>query len=114
MAKYKFVIEKEDKGYLFILYPNNSNTKEVGRSIYYLNKSQCLKALNDFKLFVDANIINTWKSKFININNRNGKWFFEYIKDGKVIFYRYCGYDNKDSACKIIGSIYKNITFKNP
>ncbi len=110
MAKYKFVIKEEkDKGYLFILYPNNNNNQEVGRSIYYLDRDKCSKALIDFKTFVNINKIDNDQSKFVNIKEKNERWFFEYIKDGKVVFFRYYGYEDEDNARKIISSIYKNI-----
>lgn len=108
MTKYRYAIEKEDKGYLFILYPNNNNNQEIGRSVYYLEEKECSRALEDFKLFVRTNKISNAKSQYIRINKKNEKWFFEYIKDGKVIFYRRYGYVVKENARKIISSIYKN------
>lgn len=109
MATYRYVLERDGNGYIFILYPNNIINQEVGRSIKYFSKKECLEALNDFKLFVKINKIDNYNSAFINVFKKGDFWHFQYIKDGEIIFYRLMGYYQKQSAKKVIASIYRHI-----
>lgn len=110
MGKYRYEIKEnnDNKLYYFVLYPNNIINQEIGRSIEYSNQNDCWKAWKDFKKFVVDNEINNYESNYIKVEKQNG-WIFKYIRDGKVIFYRNNGYDQKINAQKIILSIYKHI-----
>ena len=49
-TRYKYRIEKKDGGFVFVLYPNNSNTQAIGRSAeVYSDENQCIDALNIFR-----------------------------------------------------------------
>lgn len=49
---YKFKIEKNQKKYIFVLYPNNSNIQPIGESCDYDSISECSKALSQFRKII--------------------------------------------------------------
>ena len=55
MSRYKYKIQKEENGYVFRLYPNNSDSKPIGVSgELFSNATEARRALQVFK-----DIINT-------------------------------------------------------
>ena len=64
MREYRYEIVKEDRGYVFILYPNNITYQEVWRSIYYLSYDECYSAWEKFKIYVKINKIDGYNSKY--------------------------------------------------
>lgn len=110
MAYYSYELKEENKNeYVFILYPNNIVHQEIGRSKIYSTYKECQNAFENFKTFVKTNKINDENSQYIEIKETNKLWFFNYIVNGEIIFYRKDGYYSKTNAKKIISSIYKHI-----
>lgn len=102
MKNYKFTIEEIDNsGYIFVLYPNNSNTQKKGESKIYSNYKDCTLGLYNFKKFVKENKLDNFNSNFMKIDGN----IVQYINDNEIIFITpsYGQISNK------IKSIYKHI-----
>lgn len=109
MKSYKWKIIYENNKYIFIIYPNNSNTQEIGRSSEYNSEKECLEAFKNFKKFIIENKINSSKSEHIVTKKYENKVLFEYADEDKTIFFGRCLYWQKQSEKDIINSLYEHL-----
>lgn len=109
MRSYYYDIRISNGKYLFVLYPCNNKSQELGHSIEYFDRISCKEAFNEFKNFVKTNKIDSSASKYISIRDINGKYIYEYLKDNKVLFYRTMPYEDKKSINFIINNIYNHV-----
>lgn len=84
MRSYKWQINHTNNKYIFCIYPNNSNTQEVGNSIEYDTKKECIDKYLEFKEYVVKKQISNPKSEYLNCPKHNNT--YECIKENKVIF----------------------------
>ncbi len=100
------------KGYRFELLPNNNKTQRIGQSCIYKSKSDCQEAIKEFGSFVKVHGLGHEDHEKVIVKKiENGKYVYEYIKEGRKIFYRADenGYGVKKNCVDIIGGIYKYI-----
>ena len=111
MRGYKII--KEAKGYRFVLIPNNNNNQPIGQSSLYKNERECRKGLADFAFFVKSECLKgEMPDKLVIKKNENNGYYYEYIIDPKIVFYRpyaYSGNSAKENCKKVIRGIYKGI-----
>lgn len=113
MAQYKYKVENIDSGYIFVLYPNNSNTQPIGQSVKVANSYKaCLEQLNDFKNFVKSSNI---KKCLMIDSSVKGKWYPSLVKEDTKIFERKAAYTQGAFECqdwceRIIENIDSRIT----
>jgi len=110
---YGYRIIKNNNAYHFELLPSNNHAQCMGRSCDYNDEAECRKGLQDFHVFVKLEGLSEEKDGKVTIL-KDGRWkcYFEYIKDGRVIFWchkPYNGGNALNSCHKGIESIYKNI-----
>lgn len=106
MGNYKFCIAKQSEEYIFILYPNNNNSQEIGRSNGFSNESDAKEGLYQFQQFIKQNRANLMA--YLTITKRDLQFYGEltYI-DG--VFFRNRGYFNKSEFKKWLSRIIENI-----
>ncbi|MDO4607905.1 MAG: hypothetical protein Q4B40_01780 [Clostridia bacterium] len=108
MGKYKYKIEKSKGGYYFRLFPNNSNTQEIGRSNTFDNIEECKNALTIFKK--SGEIFKNNPELCTIIKTDNNKYIFKiYFNENKFVFYRKSEYVERRKCNKAIESIIINI-----
>ncbi len=104
---YKYKIENSKEGYCFKLFPNNSNTQEIGISNLFQTKNECINALN---VFSDLQDILESKPSLFEINNKEGKYYFELnFCNSKYKFFRRFGYYKRYECRNGINRVIKNI-----
>lgn len=97
MVQYKYKVENKDSGYIFVLYPNNSNTQPIGQSVTIANSyKECLEQLNDFKNFVKNSNI---KKCLMIDSSTEGKWYPSLVKEDTKIFERKAAYTQGAFEC---------------
>ena len=106
MGNYKFCISKQEEEYVFILYPNNNNNQEIGRSSGFPNESDAKEGLYQFQQFIKQN--NTDLISYLTITKRGLQYYGELTyKD--VAFFRNIGYSNKSEFNDWLSRIIENI-----
>lgn len=113
MSGYK-ICRNNDKWY-FELMPNNNNRQPIGNSIEYNSYKECEKAINEFKLIVKINAINSIDSNNVRINEQG---HIEVLNDnGDVVYISRNTYKvtRKSEVNKGIGAIYRhyNVEIRN-
>ena len=105
-SNYKFKITERDDGFVFVLYPNNSNTQPIGVSgDSFSNKALCERALSIFRDIVKSNPYD-----LLNYGKRDEKiWEPSLNANGKKIFYRTIPYEEKQSCEAWLKEITDNI-----
>lgn len=104
---YKFKIEKNQKKYIFVLYPNNSNIQPIGESCDYDSISECSKALSQFRKIIKQT--NTEYSICIDEFPEN-KFLPYLVYRGEKIFSRTLKYTVSKKECdKWLNRIIRNI-----
>ena len=111
---YHFSISKEEQGWLFELYPNNSNNQIMGKSNYHNSPEICLETLKKFQNWVIENRLCEEDSENVVISqiveNEKKKYTFSYHMNGEIIFSRgQSTYLQKINCKKALYAIYKNI-----
>lgn len=104
-----YVIKRNGDKYFFALYPTNSNSQALGESILYTGEKECLKALDDFKLLVKINKIDSLISSNISYEENEKMKYLDNKKN--PVFYTRNKYSKnyKFNCDKTIKSIYRNI-----
>lgn len=93
---YKFKIECVGDGYVFRLYPNNSNTQPIAESPEYKTVVDCRVALNSWRRFVKDNDI----SRYVLVESFGETSYRPYVEhDNKRLFSRVIDY-NDQSECE--------------
>jgi len=93
---YKFRIEKEDKGYVFRLYPNNNNKQPIADSKVYKTKAICKNALEEFRIFVRTNNAEA----FLEVEKVGNKYIPSIVENGNILFHRKnMPYDTNKAEC---------------
>jgi uncharacterized protein YegP (UPF0339 family) len=105
---YGYKIKKYNNEWYFEFIPNNNNNQEMGRSKNYSSLSDCQNAIEYFREFVVKNSLNVPTENKLIIKEDNG-YFFQYIDNDELIFWRTNQYGNKGNCYKGIKSIYKHI-----
>ena len=106
MGNYKFCISKQEEEYVFILYPNNNNRQEIGRSSGFPNESDAKEGLYQFRQFI-KNIQNNLHGA-LDIA-KNDKHFYGKLTYNTGTFYRKNGYEQKSEYENWLKRIIKNI-----
>lgn len=111
MRGYRLI--KDADSYRFGFFPNNNPDQQVGQSCKYLSADDCRKGVKEFAAFVKMNSLNCEKEGKVRVCKDDVFYYhFEYIKNGKKIFYRknsYCGKGALVNCRKAIKSIYDHI-----
>lgn len=63
-----YEIKRNENKFYFVLYPNNSNTQELGQSVEYNSEKECKKAIDKFKSIILLNQIRSLDSKYVKIS----------------------------------------------
>ena len=93
---YKFKIESVGDGYVFRLYPNNSNTQPIAEPPEYKTVVECRAALNSWKRFVKDNDI----SRYVFVESFGETKYRPYAEyNNERLFTRTKDY-NKQSECE--------------
>lgn len=111
MRGYRII--KDENAYYFVFLPNNNPNQKVGQSCKYLSVDDCRKGVKEFASFVKKYSLDCEKKdKVIVCKDDVFNYHFEYIINGKIIFYRknsYCGKGALINCRKAIKSIYDHI-----
>lgn len=102
---YKYIIKNDKRGCFFGLFPDNSNSQPIGRSITYESIEIVEKAIAEFK-----NVISKIDKEHDIEITRCGDGFLFYIKNkmGDICFYREKPYVTKSNCKKGIDNILSN------
>ena len=101
---FKFI--KLEKGYQFVLIPNNNHGQPMGYSRVYDTYLLCNKALLEFRAFVREHMAEN--NKIVDKCNQN-KYEYKIIdNEGKIMFYNR-NYETKANAKKSMESVIKRI-----
>ena len=103
-ANYEFRI-CQDNGYVFRLYPNNNKGQMIGESIAYDTEKECRLALVAFRSIVKQHNIKL----HIEEKNDESKYYPYLENEGKTVFFRPNGYDEKNQCDSWIKRICNNI-----
>lgn len=106
MGKYIFCITKQENEYLFILYPNNNNNQEIGRSNGFLSESDAKKGLYQFQQFIKQNSTNLMS--YLTITKKDLRFYGE-LKYSFGSFFRNMGYYDKSEFEQWLFRIIENI-----
>ena len=117
MRKEKCIKEVKD-GYVFCIYPTNSNRVCLGESsLIYADYADCMNGLNKFIRFVTVRHLNKEDGKNVVIKKRTSHKtglpefiFLLYDDDGNELLHRTSGYTAKKGCQKGIDSLYRNLT----
>ncbi len=81
---YKYFIDKIGSGYTFALYPNNSNSQNIGTSNIFTTFQEAKDKLRQFKTLITAN-----GKDLFDIIKESGKYLFKLKQnDYGIEFYR--------------------------
>lgn len=107
-----FKIKKENGKYYFALYPSNNHHQRMGQSKTYRTRDECKTAMLEFLEYVGKHTLNKETNGKVKIirEKENGinRYWFKYMRDGELIFYRTIKYGQRESCKKGINSIYEN------
>lgn len=106
MGNYKFCISKEGEKYFFILYPNNNNNQEIGRSSGFSNESDAKEGLYQFQQFIKQN--RTDLMTYLTITKKELRFYGE-LKYNLGSFFRNMGYYDKSEFEQWLFRIIENI-----
>ena len=113
MGRFGYKIKENNGRYHFELYPGNSHTFPIGQSKEYENLTECLTAISDFRSFVSDNGLDEETSGKVQIDFDNthpvNSYYFKYIINDEVVFFRHGGYGNRRNCINGIKSIYHHI-----
>ena len=107
MPGYK--IKRNNKKFYFVLFPTNSNTQELGKSIEYDSESECVDAIEQFRRIVKINKIDSINSDYVVYDKCSNIKIMNENK--RIIFITRNTYLNrtKRASSNTINSIYRNI-----
>ena len=112
--RYLKIIEKNNK-YAFRVYPRNNRIQFLGTSIEYENLEDCKTASRSFIKLVIEKSINSYQSRFIELDKEkreNDVWYYKYVlmdSDKKPLFYQKPVL-NKTNSKKGVASLYDTIS----
>ena len=111
---YGYKIKKDcDNLWYFALYPCNNHNQYMGRSKGYQTFEECKRAIGDFGGFVIDNKLDKPTKGKLQIESKNersiNRYYFKYIKNNEIIFFRTIGYCVRRNCVNGIKSIYKEI-----
>lgn len=106
MGNYKFCIAKQAEEYVFILYPNNNNNQEIGRSNGFPTESDAKEGLYQFQQFIKNNQNNL--QNYLEVP-KNEKQFYCRLTFNNGIFFRKKEYLQKTQYKKWLQRISDNI-----
>lgn len=106
MGNYKFCIAKQAEEYVFILYPNNNNRQEIGRSNGFPSESDAKEGLYQFRQFIKQNRTNLMS--YLTITKKDLRFYGE-LKYSLGSFFRNIGYYEKTELKNWLFRIIKNI-----
>lgn len=110
-----FRIKKDDGGYVFYAYPRRNKNQPVGNSRAYDTKEECYTGIENFIKSIIDNKIDSFNSKFIEIEERErklGGYKYRYVcKDlqGEDVFYG--RFVSKQNAQKGVVELYKRTKY---
>lgn len=104
----------ENDGYCFKVFPGNSNKQALGKSPYFKEKDECIKALREFMQFIIDNVIKTSDSKYVKTYDDGT---YQIVNDENIILFSSIlphkpatKYSLKQEFDTTINSIYNNVT----
>jgi hypothetical protein len=74
----------ENDGYCFKIFPGNSNSQALGKSPYFKEKEECIKALREFMQFIVDNVIKTSDSKYVKTYDDGT---YQIVNDESIILF---------------------------
>jgi uncharacterized protein YegP (UPF0339 family) len=113
MGKCGYKIKKHNGKYYFALYPSNNHKQRIGQSKEYQTLEECKTAIVSFRNFINDNKLDKATSGKLHINSKNentiNRYYFKYIKNNEIIFFRTIGYGVRKSCINGIKRIYEKI-----
>lgn len=111
MAVNRVSIEKVEEGYIFqVNAPQNHNQPLGVSATCFSSQSECRDAKEAFESLVRRNSIQAEDGRFVRIEKREGKYYFNYYdENGKPILKREKGYYQKAGCQKGIRAIFRVI-----
>ena len=107
MGKFKYRIEAYAHGFLFALYPSNSNTSHMGHSNYFATREEAMIGLAQFRILIKEipDITSLFsiekKGKFYKYQLNTNRYNLSFTNKG--------GHEHKKNAEKALESIKRNI-----
>ena len=104
-----YEIKRNNKKFNFVLFPSNSNTQELGKSIEYDSEKECMKAIEHFRSLVKINRIDSLNSEYVVFEEKCEMKIIN--KNKEIVFTTRNHYSkgNKRICNTTINSIYRNI-----
>ena len=106
MARYKYLIKKDNEGFFFGLYPNNSDSQEIVRSESYQSKEEAINAISVFK--DDIKTDKDWRKSICFLKDDGTSFICWFVLNGKK-YYRRKNYGYKFYREAWITRIVKHI-----
>lgn len=102
-------IEKTKEGYMFqVNAPQNHNQPLGISAVHFTDYAECKRAMEMFASLVRRNSMQVEDGKFVKIEKKDGKYYFNYYNDGgNLIFRREKGYCQKTGCKKGIYAVFK-------
>lgn len=94
----------------FQIIPPNDSDSNMGISVGYQTKEECIRGISDFKDLVAENVIDSSKSPFVLINGEETEYYFHYFDEKGKEIYSSHRYWHKPNACDGVEAIFRYIS----